>query len=145
MDKKIQQTSESFITLIDHMHRIDPVDKPPGTEQLSPAVIQMVLFIRRHQGCRIQDVAEGLRLAKPTVSLGIGRLESEGICLRKVDAFDGRAVNLYLTDSGVMLSDRIDSYRREKVYHLLDKLTGVELEQFQILLERLHTDTGGSS
>ncbi len=87
-------------------------------------------------GCSIQDIADGLGLTPPTVSVGVRRLEAAGLLERRPDPQDGRAIQLFLTAQGQALHERARAFRREKMRRLLTGLTPEERVTLLTLLER---------
>ena len=86
--------------------------------------------------CGVGDVATGLGLTAPTVSVGVRRLEKAGLLERKPDPKDGRAIRLSLTAQGHALQEQAHAFRREKMRCVLAGLTTEEAETLVALLER---------
>jgi DNA-binding MarR family transcriptional regulator len=87
-------------------------------------------------GCGIQELATGLDLAAPTISVSVRRLENVGLVERRPDPQDGRAVQLYLTERGQGLCQRARVFRQDKMRRLLTGLTAKEGATLVTLLER---------
>ncbi len=89
---------------------------------------QLVLLDRvaASPGCGIQEVASGLGLTAPTVSVSVRRLEAAGLLERRPDPQDGRAIQLFLTAQGQALHERALAFRRAKMQRLLAGLTAEE-------------------
>ncbi len=137
MSRIPDRTTDLFIATIDLMHSLDPVEKPPGAENLSPGTILVVEYLSEHSGCRIQNIADDLKLSKPTVSITISKLENDGICRREGDARDGRAFNIYLTTAGSTLAAGLRAFRRTRAHRLFGSLTEDEHTQMQALFARI--------
>jgi len=76
--------------------------------------------------CGIQEVANGLGLTAPTVSVSVRRLEAAGLLERRPDPQDGRAIQLFLTAQGQALHSQARAFRRAKMQRLLAGLTAEE-------------------
>ena len=87
-------------------------------------------------GCGIQEVASGLGLTAPTVSVSVRRLEAAGLLERRPDPQDGRAIQLFLTAQGQALHERAHAFRRAKMQRLLAGLTTAESATLLALLEK---------
>ena len=68
---------------------------PHDNYALTFSQMELIRFVGRHPGSHLQDVADGLNLTSPTVSVGIRKLEEEGLVERKSDPNDGRANQLH--------------------------------------------------
>ena len=87
-------------------------------------------------GCHSQELANGLGLTAPTVSVGVRRLEAAGLLERQPDPQDGRAIRLFLTTQGQELCRRARAFRRDKMQRLLKGLTPEERVALLTLLEQ---------
>ena len=66
----------------------------------------------RESGKAVSEIAESLRIARPSVTVAVNKLEKRGLLERKGCHSDGRIVRIVLTREG----RRIDSYHRR--YHM---------------------------
>ena len=107
---------------------------------ISPSQLASITFSALNPGCGIQAIASGLKLAKPTVSIGMKQLEDDGFITRQPDPQDGRAMQLFLTPKGQELHQCTYEFRCKKIEHLLAGLTPQERTTLLALLERaIHT------
>jgi DNA-binding MarR family transcriptional regulator len=81
-------------------------------------------------------MASSLKLAKPTVSIGVGQLEEAGFFTRQAHPEDGRAVQLFLTKKGMRLHQKTHQFRCKKFERLLAGLTSKERTALLNLLEK---------
>ncbi len=81
-------------------------------------------------------MASSLKLAKPTVSIGVGQLEEAGFFTRQADPKDGRAVQLFLTKKGLELHQKTHQFRCKKSKRLLTGITPQERTTLLTLLEK---------
>jgi DNA-binding MarR family transcriptional regulator len=88
-----------------------------------------VLGILRDRRLRMSDLAGFLGLDKSTLSGLVDRAERRGLLQRGRNADDGRAVDVYMTDAGRELADRMQG----EVIRALESMTG-----------RLDPDEGGT-
>ena len=102
----------------------------------SPAQMALIDWVALHPGCGVQEIADGLNLAPPTISVSVKKMEQNGIIARKNHPSDARSVQFFLTLQGQKLYDGNQSYQRKKVQRLLSGLTPQEQETLTALLER---------
>ena len=81
-------------------------------------------------------MAAGLKISKPSVSVGVSQLEDAGFIDRQPDSKDGRAVHLYLTPVGQELNQRTHEFRSKKFERLLSRLNPQERTTLLELLEK---------
>jgi len=130
------------------MGRMKPLrlgDFPHNRYDLSVSQMELIRYVGIFPGCHLQDLAEGLALTSPTVSVGIRRLVKDGWIERVPDPKDGRATCHYLTPKGgevlqeaarAMVTgmrvflQQLDSTEQEQLFGLLEKaIRGVEALQ----------------
>ena len=123
MVNNLEQSAEQFLYLMDRLRQLGPQTAPPKEANISPSQLALITFSASNPGCGIQAIASGLKLSKPTVSIGVSQLEGAGFLTRQPDPQDGRAVQLFLTPEGQKLHQRTHEFRCIKFEHLLTDLT----------------------
>ena len=136
MTNNLKQSSEQFLNLMDRLRRVGPQTAPPKEANISPSQLAYLSFSASHPGYGIQAMASGLKLSKPSVSVGISQLEESGFLTRQSDPRDGRAVQLFLTAEGQKLHQRTLEFRCQKFECLLKDLTLQERTTLINLLEK---------
>jgi len=107
-----------------------------GTGLVSPAQMALLDWIAASNGCGVQDIAAGLGLTPPTVSVGVRRLEAAGLLKRKPNPQDKRSVQFFLTARGQALQQQSRNFRRQKLELILSGLTQQEQETLLGLLAK---------
>ncbi len=127
---------DKFVDLMKRIRRLGlgPLNYEAGAA--SPAQMALIDWVAQHPGCGVQEIADGLNLAPPTISVSVKKMEQNGIIERKSHPSDGRSVQFFLTPQGQKMYDRNQSYQRKKVQLLLSGLTQQEQETLTALLER---------
>lgn len=127
---------DKFIDLMKRIRRLGlgPLNSEDGAA--SPAKMALIDWVALHPGCGVQEIAVGLNLAPPTISVSVKKMEQNGILERKAHPSDARSVQVFLTRQGQKLYERHQSYQRKKVQRLLSGLTPQEQETLTALLER---------
>ncbi|MBU0512564.1 MAG: MarR family transcriptional regulator [Chloroflexi bacterium] len=132
----LQQAADKFLNLTSRLRRLGPGIPPLEEAQISPSLITLVEYVASAPGCGVQEMAKGLDLATPTISIGVRHLEKAGFMERQPDPQDGRAVQLFLTAKGQELYQRTHEFRCQKFQCLLTGLTTEERNMLLDLLER---------
>jgi len=127
-----------LLALLRHMTSL-PLLHGPKDVKLSPPAVALLTWIDRSPGCGVLDIAKGLRLAAPTISVGIRRLEKGGWLERRRDLQDRRARPLFLTSQGMAAMQQVRAHRTDMLKFFLSGLTSGEQEQLLDLLDRAIT------
>jgi len=136
MMDNLEISAERFLLLMDRLRQLGPHNAPPRDANISPSQMAFITFLSSNPGCGIQAIAAGLKLAKPTVSIGVNQLEDAGFLTRQPDPNDGRAVQLFLTPGGQKLQQHAHQFRSKKIGRLLTGLTPQERTTLLALLEK---------
>jgi len=136
MTNNLNQSAEKFMLLMDRLRQWGPQPAPPKKANISPSQLAFITYLNLNPGCGIQSIASGLKLSKPTVSVGVSQMEEAGFLTRQPDPQDGRAVQLFLTTKGQELHQRTHEFRCKKFNRLLSGLTSQERTTLITLLER---------
>jgi len=136
MTNNLEGSAEKFLNLMDRLRQIGPQTAPPKEANISPSHLAYLTFSASHPGCGIQAMAAGLKLSKPTVSIGVAQLEEADFFTRKPDPKDGRAIQLFLTPKGQKLHQRTYEFRCQKFEQLLKYLAPQERTTLNNLLEK---------
>ena len=125
-----------FLRQLRRLRLAGPGQPPLEEVGISPAQSALLEWVAASPGCKLSELAEGLRLTPPTVSVGVKRLEESGLLVRHPDPEDARAWQFGLTEAGEKLLLRVQLYRGEKVRRLLSGLSEDEQEMLVALLDR---------
>jgi DNA-binding MarR family transcriptional regulator len=93
-------------------------------------------FVAPSPHCGVKEIARGLKLSTPTVSVSVRQLEEAGFLERQPHPTDRRAVQLFLTPAGQELHEQTYAFRRQTFERLLSGLTPEERETLLSLLEK---------
>jgi DNA-binding MarR family transcriptional regulator len=135
MTEEPTPTEERFFKLMKRLRKLG-LDTNSLDAAVSPAQMSLLDFIAALPGCGVQDIADGIQLTPPTVSVGVRRMEESNLVERKPNPLDGRSVQFFLTRRGQALQRQIQNSHRKKFRRLLDGLTSQEQETLLQLLER---------
>jgi len=127
---------DQLLSLFDRLRQMAFDQHPLEDSGVTMPQLTLLDWISASPGCGVQDIATGLGLTAPTVSVSVRRLEAAGLVERRPDPQDGRAIQLLLTAQGQALHQRARAFRREKMQRLLAGLSGQERATLLSLLER---------
>jgi len=104
-------------------------------DDLTVPQFRTLMFLRRHPGASLSEVADHIGLTLPTISKMIDRLESRDLLARLAAANDRRRIRLELTPHGLStLKSASDASRA----HLAAQLAALSPEQRATLVEAMH-------
>ena len=108
---------------------------------LSPHQARALKVISEHDGVRLSDLAERLRIAPRSATEVADGLQERGLVERAPDPADRRAVLLRPTDDGRRIRAEVDRARTADSEHLFTRLSAAERSTLARLLRTL-TDEG---
>ena len=129
-------TSDRLLSLFELLRKLAFGQHPLQDSRVTMPQLTLLDWVAESPGSGIQDIADGLGLTAPTVSVGVRRLEAAGLLERRPDPKDGRAIQTFLTAQGQTLHERARAFRREKMQRLLTGLTSEEGAMLLALLEK---------
>lgn len=103
---------------------------------VSPAQMALMDWVSINPGCGIQDLAQGLNLSPPTISVSIKKMVINGVIERKPDPSDARSVQLFLTNYGQEINLKQHAFQIRMFKQLLSGLSQKEQNTLLDLLER---------
>jgi len=131
-----EEPSDRFITLMMRLRRL----APEQAAQISPSAMAIIDFVASEPYCGVKDVARGLEVSAPTVSVAVRQLEDAGLIARRAHPHDGRAVQLFLTPRGQEIYEQTYLSRRQVFERLLAGLSEDEQEIMLNLLSKALDD-----
>lgn len=137
----LQQAAEQLLSLIKRLRQLSPATPPPQAAQVSPSMMSIIDFVGSSPDCGVKEIARGLKLSTPTVSVSIRHLEEAGFIDRRPHPADRRAVQIFLTPKGRELYQQTYAFRRQTFERLLSGLTPDERQTLLELLEKAITQT----
>lgn len=136
MAEELVSLEERFRELWNRLRELGPGPPPFEQFRVTPSQFTLLDWVARHPGCGIQDVAAGLRLTAPTVSVAVHRLEEAGFLQRQPNPQDARSIRIYLNAMGEEVHRGVQEFFRRKTKRLLAGLTPEEREKLVDLLGR---------
>lgn len=103
---------------------------------LSFSQMEVLWFIQRSPKCRVQDIADGLGITPPSVSVALRRLEEAGWLERHPDPEDGRATCSALTKKSMQMMARVKAAQYKGIEQFLMGLTANEKDSLVSLLDK---------
>ncbi len=136
MDDTLLAADERLLGLFNRLLKLALGQNPLHDSGITPPQLTLLDWVAASPGCRVREIADGLDLTAPTVSVGIRRLEKAGLLERQSDPKDKRAVQISLTKQGQTLHARAWAFRREKMQQLLSGLMPEEIATLLVLMEK---------
>ena len=134
----LMKPENRMLDLLKRMSKL-PMMKPPSESPLSMPQVTMLNWVARSPGCGVREIAQGLHVTPPTISVGVSRLIKDGWLEQKNDPDDRRSRPLFLTDKGEAFVDIIQKHRAQTIKSFLSGLSTNEQEQLISLLDRAIT------
>ncbi|MCD4700068.1 MAG: MarR family transcriptional regulator [Phycisphaerae bacterium] len=136
MNNNLENSAKRFLNLASRLRRLGLAGFSPAAVQVSASQLALIEYAAANPGCGIQELAEALKLATPTVSISVRQLEKSELFSRQSHPEDGRAVQVFLTAKGKEIHQHSLRFHRQKFEQLLIGLTPAERETLLNLLER---------
>lgn len=136
MSETPKAAEDRFLDLLNRLRKLTFAQHPLQDTEVTMPQLTLLDWVATMPGCSVQEIANGLGLTAPTVSVSVRRLEKAGLLKRQPDPQDKRALQLFLTPQGQALQERAWAFRREKTRRLLAGLSPDERTMLLALLER---------
>jgi len=127
---------DRLLNLFDRLRKQALDQNPLKDSGVTGPQLALLNWIAASPECSLREIAAGLGLTAPTVSVGVRKLEAAGLVERRPDPEDGRAIQISLTQQGQALHGQARTFRREKMGRLLAGLTPEEGAALLALLEK---------
>jgi DNA-binding MarR family transcriptional regulator len=108
----------------------------PDELELSRPAINLLSWINSSPGCGVVDIARGLHLSPPTISVGIRRLVNGGWLEKRYETSDRRMQQIYLTNKSINFLNGLKAYQTKLFTKFLSNLSFEEIDQLIALLEK---------
>ena len=136
MNETIKHLSERMLKLFNRLRKLAFGQHPLHLGEISMPQLTLLDWLASSPGAGIGEIAEGLSLTAPTVSVTVTQMEQAGLLKRRPNPTDLRAFQVNLTEKGSALQRRATRFRLGKMKRLLDGLQEEERIQFLDLLEK---------
>jgi DNA-binding MarR family transcriptional regulator len=104
---------------------------------LDPGQVDALDVVIQHQGCRMAELADGLRVDPSSATRVVDRLVEGGLVERVAAHGDGRGVRVVPTPSGREIHERLALRRRTMLFSVLEGFGPADRARLAALLERL--------
>lgn len=120
------------------MERIEPeMKKHFEAEGITQTQFYVLLYLSKHGGCKVSDLAKWMEVKPSAMTTIIDRLVQNDFVVREHDAADRRIVRIDLTPNGKQRLDGIKNKRRAIFKRDLSHLTEDELRTFTEIFEKI--------
>lgn len=104
---------------------------------LSVTQIHYLDAIRHRETMTISELAEHMKVAKPTVTVALEKLERDGYIQKVLSSEDRRVSHVHLTRKGLRISDLHDEIHQGYAKYFEKALERQELDQLVISLNKV--------
>lgn len=132
----MNQTPERMLELFRRLRKLAFEQHPLQDGEVSMPQLTLLDWLAASPRAGIGEIAEGLGLTAPTVSVTVSKMEQAGLLERRPNPADARALQIHLTEKGSALQEQAYQFRLEKMSRLLDGLQEEEANQMLELLEK---------
>ena len=122
--------------LMQRMFKLRLAEIPRLDYDLSFSQMEILWFIKGSPKCRVQDIANGLGITPPSVSVALQRLEKAGWIERHPDPEDGRATCSSLTKQSTEMLQRVQTAQYRGIEQFLLGLSADEKDRLVELLDK---------
>lgn len=136
---EIRKPEERLARIMFRMMKLRLGEMPRLDYEISFPQMELIGFVKRFPNCRVQDIADGLGITPPSVSVGLKRLEKAGWLERHPDPQDRRATCISLTHKSNEMLQRVKSAQSKGIQQFLIGLSPDEKDQLIELLEKAIT------
>jgi len=129
-------SSDRLMSVFQRLRNIRLMDVNLQQVEITLPQMDLMMYIMHTggEGCRIQDIAEGMGLSAPTVSVAVKKLEDQGWLIKKPDPGDRRASIVTLSGKSIKIIKTVKDHQRMATELLLG---GISIEEQQQLIELL--------
>lgn len=104
---------------------------------LEPGQVDALDVVISTGGCRMAELADGLRVDRSTATRVVDRLVGGGVVDRRSATGDGRGVQVVATARGLTLYEKLSERRRQMLFSVLETFDASDRNALAELLERL--------
>ncbi|NOX45152.1 MAG: MarR family transcriptional regulator [Caldiserica bacterium] len=134
---------DQLVRLLEGLRGLGLEHNPLRDVGISPPQFALLDWVARHPGARLGEIAAGLGVTPPTVSVAVQRLEEAGLVIRRRDPGDRRVVRLFPTPRGAALHRKAEGFKRLRAEKLLAALAPAErAELVRLLAKAIHAVAG---
>ena len=106
--------------------------------EIPPGQIFALREIGHEDGITQRDLADRLRISRPTLTVMLQKMEKAGIVERRADEGDQRFTHLHLTTEGAALHDRMRGVMGELVSQVMGSMSERDRSELTRLLGLMH-------
>ncbi len=128
--------SEQLLDLFQRVRKLAFEQHPLQGGEISMPQLTLLDWLAASPGSGISEIAEGLGLSAPTVSVTVSQMEQSGLLERRQNPADARALQVHLTEKGSAFQQRAYQFRLDKMRRLLGGLREEERIQLLDLLDK---------
>jgi len=110
-----------------------------GESKIRPGLFSLLILTRANPGIAQIELGTHLGVDKASIVALLDRLERAGLIERRRSTRDRRRQGIFLTESGSVELETLTAQVRQLERQMASRFTKAELDQFLLLLRRLHS------
>ncbi len=126
-----------FIEIMKRFRKLNIFEFPEMDNDLTLSQLRIIGFVHKNGKCRTQDIAKGIEITAPTVSVAVNKLVALGWLEKNPDPDDGRATIISLAAKASNTFKKIRQKHISGIQNFLAELSGEEQEYLLELLRRV--------
>lgn len=117
-----------------HTNKINAVLDEFNMHKGQPRLLHLLI---EHDGVPQSNLSKEMHITPATVSAMVKRMEKRGFVVRKRDAVDERVSNVYITDEGKAMHEKLQSQKFNMENYVFAGFDNKEKEQMEKYLKRI--------
>lgn len=116
-----------------------------GEKGVYPGQARCLWMVYRREGISQRELADGLHVSRPTVTVMLQKMEKSGLITRHTDEDDQRLTRIRLTDEGRALHVRLEHAMDEFISNGIGRMPEDDQLEFERLLNALCDNLSANS
>lgn len=142
------RSTDRIVSLVVDLHRYlrkRMCDLPHGKDDLNMHQFQSLILIRERAGITMKDLADSLRITRPSATSFVNRLVRHGLVARMADSANRKLVRLKLTPKAVKMIDSMQQRRDASLADIFGRIPEADRAHFVRIIEQLLHSLSSSS
>jgi DNA-binding MarR family transcriptional regulator len=135
-DETATATWRAYVSTLHAYRRL--MARSIATHEVSPAQSMALKEIGHNDGITQRDLAERLRISRPTLTVMLQKMEKAALVERLADVSDQRFTHLHLTAEGRALHERMHGVMGKMVSEVIGPLSETDRAELTRLLGLVH-------
>jgi 5'-methylthioadenosine phosphorylase len=134
------RSTDRIVSLVLDLHRFlrkRMCDIPHGKDDLNMHQLQSLMLIRERAGITMKELADMLRISRPSATSFVNRLVRHGLVARMADAANRKLVRLKLTPKAARMVDHKLRERNDSLADIFGRIPAADRASFVRIIDNL--------